>query len=133
MFYKERYEGLLKTEEEVKAILNNNCCIENNKINEIRVLVTGHFGNCVSLDLLCENICPIPLYNSTHNIGFILRALIDIFDLSNDDSVDITVLKNIPIRLVFDSKNSWGSKAVAIGHFMKDRFIIIDELMKISQ
>lgn len=132
MIFKERYETILKTRNEIEKQLEN-CCLENNIIKEIDVVVTGHFGNCVSVTMLCENICPLPLYNSTANIGFILRALIEIFDKENDNSVNIKKLEGTPIRLVFDGKNPWGSKVVAIGHYMKDRFVMIDELMKIEK
>lgn len=133
MIFKERYKDILKTKEYFKTEYGNNFSIENNIIKEVDVVVTGHFGNTVSLTMTCENICPIPLYNSTHNIGFILRALIEIFDKEDDNAVSVSDLCNTPIRLVFDSDNPWGSKAVAIGHFIKDRFILIDDLMKIEK
>ena len=132
MIFKERYKGIIKTEADIKNAFGETC-IENNIIKNIDVVVTGHFGNTVSVQMLCENICPLGLYNSTGNIGYILRALIDIFDKSDDNSVNIKALEGTPIRLVFDSVNSWGGKAVAIGHFMHDRFVMIDELMKIKE
>lgn len=132
MIFKERYEQIIKTEAQIKTELGE-YCIENNIIEKIDVVVTGHFGNTVSVDMLCENICPLGLYNTTENIGYILRALIDIFDKENDNSVSIKALEGTPIRLVFNSNSSWGSKAVAIGHFMKDRFVLIDDLMKIQK
>lgn len=132
MIFKERYKQIIKTEADLKKELGE-CCIENNVIKKIDVVVTGHFGNAVSAEMICENICPLGLYNSTGNIGYILRALIDIFDKENDNSVSIKALEGTPIRLVFNSANSWGSKAVAIGHFMKDRFVMIDDLMKIKE
>ena len=133
MIFKERYEDLLKTKDYFKTKYGNDFCIENNIINNVDVVITGHFGNSVSLTMTCENICPIPLYNSTHNIGFILRALIEIFDKEDDNSVSVSALCNTPIRLVFDSENPWGGKAVAIGNFIKDRFILIEDLMKIEK
>ena len=127
MIFNERYKTIIKTAEELKSALGE-ICIEN-----ISIVVTGHFGNTVSVNMLCENICPLGLYNSTSNIGFIIRALIEIFDKEDDNSVNMNVLKNTPIRLVFEGGNAWGSKAVAIGHYMKDRFVLIDELMKIKE
>lgn len=132
MIFKERYEKIIKTEAQIKKDLGE-YCIENNVINRVDVVVTGHFGNTVSVNMLCENICPLGLYNSTGNIGYILRALIDIFDKSDDNSVNIKALEGTPIRLVFNGANSWGGKAVAIGHFMKDRFVMIDDLMKLKE
>lgn len=132
MIFTERYKNILKTEAELKSELGE-MCIENNVIEGIDVVITGHFGNTVSLNMLCKNICPLGLYNSTHNIGYIIRALIEIFDKEDDNSVSIKRLENTPIRLVFKGNNTWGGKTVAIGHFMKDRFVLIDELMKITE
>lgn len=133
MIFKERYADIIKTKDYFETEYGDDFCIENNIIDNVDVVVTGHFGNSVSLSMVCENICPIPLYNSTQNIGFILRALIELFDKEDDNSVSIKELKGTPIRLVFDSKNAWGSKAVAIGNFIKDRFILIEDLMKIEK
>jgi len=133
MTYKDRYKDILYTQEDLKKRLGQSYCIENNIIKEVNIVVTGHFGNCVSLDMLCYGVCPIPLYNSTGNIGYILRALIDIFDKEQDDSVKIKELNGTPIRIVFDNKNVHGGKSVAIGHFMKDRFVFIEDLMKLKE
>ena len=50
MIFKERYKNILKTESEIKAQLGE-CCIENNIIQKIDIVVTGHFGNAVSVSL----------------------------------------------------------------------------------
>lgn len=127
MIWKERYEKILKTENEIKEIYDNKCEIENNIIKDIDVITVGHFGNCVSIDMLCDNVCPFPLWNSTHNIGYIIRALIDIFDKEHDSGAKLSVLKGTPIRIVYQER-----KAVAIGHFMKDRFVLIEDLMQLD-
>lgn len=124
---------MLKTEKQLREQFDNRIYIENNIINKIDILVTGHFGNTVSLDMQCENISPIPLWNSTHNIGYIIRNLIKIFDKEDDRSVNIKELEGTPIRIVINSDNKFSGKCVAIGHFMKDRFILIDDLMKVNQ
>ena len=83
--------------------------------------------------MLCENVRPFPLWSSTANVGYILRALIEIFDKEDDSSVSINALKNTPIRIVYDADNKFGGHSVAIGHFMKDRFILVDDLMKVHE
>ena len=74
MIFKERYNDILKTENDLAKLLGNDYSVINNAIKKVDVLVTGHFGNTVSLNIVCENISPFPLYNSVGNIGFILRA-----------------------------------------------------------
>lgn len=132
MTFTERYKDIIKTKDYFEKEHNGDYSIENNIVNEFNVLVTGHFGNTVSIQMICDNITPIPLYNSTHNIGYIIRAIIELFDKEDDNSVNINVLKGTPIRLVFDSKNPYYGKVIAIGHFMKDRFILIEDLMRVE-
>lgn len=132
MIFSERYKDMLKTEKQLREQFNNHIYIENNIIKKIDVLVTGHFGNAVSLNMLCENISPMPLWNSTDNIGYIIRALIEIFDKEDDRSVNVKELEGTPIRIVIDSDTKFGGKCVAIGHFMKDRFVLIEDLMKVK-
>lgn len=122
---------MCKTENDISNILSE-YHVENNIIQEINILITGHFGNTVSVSIVCPNICILPLYNSTNNIGYILRALVELFDKSEDNSVSLSSLTDIPVRLVFDNKNPYLGKCVGIGHFMKDRFVLIEDLMKLD-
>ena len=55
-----------------------------------------------------------------------LKAFIEMFELSREDGVYLTDIKNIPCRLVFD-----GDKCVGFGHFMKDKFVLTEEFAKI--
>lgn len=133
MVFTERYKDLIKTEHQIEEQFNSDITIENNIIKELDIVVIGHFGCVVSVDMICDGICPLGLYNSTHNIGYILRALIEIFDKEDDNAVSVKKLAGTPIRIVFKKKLSLGSVPVAIGHFMKNRFVVIDELMKIIE
>lgn len=128
MTFKEKYNDILLTKSQVEEIVSN-CTIENNYIKEVRILVTGHFGNTVSVGLLCEKVSPFPLWNSTHNIGYIIRTLIEFFDKENDDPINMSVLNNTPIRLVFENN----CKCVALGHYTKDHFVLIEDLLKIQK
>ena len=118
------------TRQQVEERLGGNCAIENNIIEDVNVVVTAHFGNTVSVQMSCNNISPFPLYNSTHNVGYIIKTLIELFDKSREDGVDLSALKNTPIRLV--TNNHFGGRCVAIGHFMKDKFIFIEDLMRVQ-
>ena len=133
MIFKERYTDILKMENDLATQFGDNYSIENNVIKKLDILVTGHFGNTVSVAMTCENVNPFPLYNSVGNIGFILRALVELFDKERDESVSISALQGTPIRLVFDSKDLYTGRCVGIGHFMKDRFILTDDLMKLHK
>ena len=105
---------------------NNNIRIENDVLGKIDLSITGHFNNCVSLNLITDKGRElIPMYNSTKRIGFILKALVEMLDICQDDPMTISSIKNIPIRLVYKD-----DIIVAIGHHKKDRFELISELME---
>jgi len=108
---------------------------ENNILKKIDINVIAHFGNAVSLELMCENICPYSCYNNTKNIGILIRALIEFFDLSEEDGLRVSMIRNIPIRVVFDGTNTthWGEKAIGIGHYMKDKYILFSEFSKLDE
>lgn len=124
MTFFERYKDIIKTESDFTKT-----SIENDIITKVDIKITGHFGNTVSLDMICKRACPIPLWNSTHNIGYIIRFLIELFDKEDDNSVSFHILEGTPIRIVYDKDN----KAIAIGNFMEDRFIMIEDLMRLKE
>ena len=91
--------------------------------------VIGHFNNAVSLVLTATNVIPYSRYANTKNIGLILQYLVELLGISKEDGIYLSEMKNIPVRLVFDSPEcSWGSKCVGIGNFMKDKFVLFDAL-----
>ncbi len=100
--------------------------VKNDIIEKIDIIIEGHFGNCPSLDMLFKNNNRICGYVN-YNIGHILSFLIDFFDRTDDNGVSFKTLEGTPVRLIFDD-----SKVIAIGHFMKDRFVLITDLMKLE-
>lgn len=132
MLFKEDYIDICKTQEEIQKELQNNCRIEKSKIEDIDMIIVGHFHNCVSFEMrLTQNIFPIPLWDNTNNIGHILSVLVDILDKSRDDRQTLReALIDTPIRIVFDSDKDWNGRVVAIGHYHKDVFFFIEDLMR---
>lgn len=61
-------------------------------------------------------------YNNIGNLGYVLRAFIELFDLSEEDGLCLTEIKRIPCRLIFEGEGGWGSKCIGFGHYMKDKF-----------
>jgi hypothetical protein len=125
--YTKEYNNILKTE---KELLEFGYIIENNMLKHIDMNVIGHFGNCVCLEFRCENVSPIASYNNTKNVGYLIRAFVELFDLENEDGIRVSNIKNVPIRLVF--KEKYG-QCIGFGCFMKDRFVLIEDFIKISE
>lgn len=127
-----KLKDIIKKQEDINAIGYD---IANNIITHIDINTIAHFGNLTCFEILCQDVCPMCTYNNTQNLGFILRAFIELFDLSKEDGIRITEIKNIPCRLIYESKNGciWGSKCIGIGHFMKDKFVFIEDFVKIDE
>lgn len=121
-------DEIIKTKQELE---NMGYCIENNIIEFIDINTIAHFGNCTCLEIACSNVWSMSGYNNTRNLGYLIKAFIELFDISNEDGLRLTDIKNIPCRLVFN-ENSWGSKCIGFGHFMKNKFVLTEEFAKID-
>ena len=123
-------ESIIKTKEEIEALGHS---VENNVIEYIDINTIAHFGNVTCLEIVCSNVCVISKYNNTWNIGYLIRALIELLGLSREDGLRLSEIKNIPCRLVFEgTKPMWGSKCIGIGNFMKNKFILTEDFVKIN-
>lgn len=117
---------IIKTKAEIEADGHE---IDNNIIRGASISVIGHFGNLVSLNVYTDNCCLIHDCNNTDNIGFLIRALVELFDLTEEDGFNFDKMKDVPCRIISDG---WGSKVLGFGHFMKDRFVYKDDFVKIT-
>lgn len=124
-----KLKDIIKTKEEIKTLGHT---IENNIINYIDINVIAHFGNCICFEIMCGDICPMSAYNNTDNIGYMIRAFIELFDLSEEDGIRISNIKKIPCRLIFENDGGWGSKCIGFGNFMKDKFVFTSDFAKIN-
>ena len=125
-------KDIVKTKKEIDEIGYD---IVNNIIERIDINTIAHFGNVVCFEIMCDCVMPMGCYNSTQNIGYILKSFIELFDLSREDGLRLSEITNVPCRLIFESKNGciWGAKCIGIGHFMKDKFVFVEDLVKINE
>lgn len=117
--------------DEVAKRLNGNYSVEDNVIEELDVKIIPHFGHCVSLVMHCNSVSPIPTYNSTGNIGYIIQLLAQLFNL-REDGTSLQELVGRRLRIVYNKKEMYVGRAVAIGSPLRDRFIFIEDLMTIG-
>ena len=104
--------------------------IDNEMIRGAQISVIGHFGNAVSLNIFTGSCCLVHDCNNTGNVGFIIRAFVELFELTEEDGFDFSKIKNIPCRIVSDGPFS---RVIGFGHFMKDRFVYTDDFMRITE
>ena len=125
-----KLEDIIKTKEQIKEMGHS---IENNMIEYVDVNTIAHFGNVTCFEIVCSNICAMSSYNNLRSLGFIIKAFIELFDLSEEDGLRLSKIKNIPCRLIFEGQGGWGSKCIGFGHFMKDKFVFVDDFAKINE
>ena len=126
-----KFEDIIKTEKEIIADGNS---IENNIIVGSDICCIGHFGNVVSLSIWTNNCSLFQVHNNTDNIGWQIKALVELFDLTEEDGFLLSKFKNIPCRIIIEGSNSWcGGKVIGFGHFMKDKFVYKEDFAKITE
>jgi hypothetical protein len=124
--YTKKYDLIIKTKSQIEEL---GYIVENNVLKYVDVNVIGHFGNCACLELRCENIHIVANYNNTSNVGYLLKALVEFLDIEEEDGIRISKIKNIPIRIIM--KEQFG-QCIGFGHFMKDKFVLTEDFIKIT-
>ena len=105
--------------------------IDNEMIGGAAINVVGHVGNAVSLNVWTGCCCLLHDWNNTDNLGYIIKALVELFDLTEEDGVDFCKkMENLPVRIASDG---WGTKVIGFGHFMKDQFVYTADFLKITE
>ena len=125
-----KFEDIIKTKEQIKEMGHS---IENNIIEYVDVNTIAHFGNATCFEIACSNVYVMSSYNNLRNLGLIIKAFIELLDLSEEDGLRLSKIKNIPCRLIFEGQGGWGSKCIGFGHFMKDKFVFVNDFAKINE
>lgn len=121
-------KDIIKTKKQIEEMGYK---IENNLIEEVDINTIAHFSNVTCFEIACSNVYPMGNYNNIKNLGYIIRAFVELFELSKEDGLRLKEIKNIPCRLIFEG--GWGSRCIGFGHFMKDKFILIEEFGKLDE
>lgn len=118
----------------LKQIEEKGYSIEKNVIKEVDIKIIGHFGNIPCLNILCENVVPYSYHNNISNIGYLLTALVDFFEVGRDEGISLLDLKNIPCRIIFDvsGKNYFTKTVVGFGHAYKDKFVLFNDFSQLN-
>lgn len=124
-----KLKDIVHTKTEIEAL---GYSIENNMIELVDIDVIGHFNNSACFYICCSNVSPMCHYNNTSNAGYIARAFVDLFELTDDNGIRLSQIGNLPCRLIFDG-SGWGSKCIGFGHFMKDKFVLTEDFAKIDE
>lgn len=122
-----KLSDIIRTRDQVEA---EGYQLENEMIHGADICVLGHFGNAVSLNVWTGCCCLIYDRNLTQNLGIVVKALVELFELTDENGYNFSKFKEIPCRII---SSGWGSKVVGFGHFMKDRFVYTDDLNLLTE
>lgn len=125
-----KLEDIIKKDKDIIADGNS---IENNIIETVDINIIGHFGNCPTFEVFCSNVSAFSGYNNTANLGFLIRAFYNLFDLCEEDGLRLNKVKAIPCRLIFEGDGGWGGRCIGFGHFMKNKFVYSKDFAKIDE
>lgn len=100
--------------------------VRNSMINKIDISLIGHFGNVVTIEVKTCHGNLFKEYSATRCLGKVLQVLYDLLDLTEEDGRSLSSVYGIPCRIVCDVR----ARAVGLGHFMKDKFILDKDLFK---
>lgn len=124
-----KLKDIIKTRKQIEEMGYK---IENNYIDHVDINVAAHFGNLTRFEITCKNVRPMSGYNNIGNLGYIIRAFIELLNLSEENGLHLAEIENVPCRLVYD--DTWGrNKCIGFGHFMEDKFVLVDEFAKIDE
>jgi len=121
------------TETDVKLPLEN-ALTANAMLERVDFSIIGHFGNIPTLYARVKLDGGMMQLgggiNNISNAGVIMRALVELLGVQSEDGVFLSDIKDKPIRVVF--KGGLLGKAVAIGNYLEDKFILLDDLYKLG-
>lgn len=105
--------------------------IENNMVTSIDLNVIAHFGNITCLEMFFTNCVLFSDCNIGGLLPDVLKAIVEVLEIENEDGLRISEIKNIPCRIVTTSEGF--GKVVGFGHFMKQKFVLADDLIEMAR
>ena len=121
------YKDIVKTQMQLET---QGYYIENNMITSIDLNVIAHFGNITCLEMFFTNCALFSDCNIGGLLPDVLKAIVEVLEIENEDGLRISKIKNIPCRIV--TKGEGFGKVVGFGHFMKQKFVLADDLIKMA-
>ena len=105
--------------------------IENAMLEYMDVDIIGHFGNATTFSIVTNCCC---IFSNYYNMGSILseviKCVVEVLNLSEEDGLHLSEVKNIPIQIV---SKGWGSKVEGFGYFIGDRFVMVNDVIALAK
>lgn len=104
--------------------LPSGCEVQNEMIENIDLNFIAHYG-VVSLCVNMSNRILFSEYNLTLHCGCIMKFLTELLEIQKEDGLLLSEIEDVPCRIIVKDR-----EVIAIGHWMKDKFVNIEELIR---
>lgn len=121
------YKDIIKPKAELE---NNGYIVENAMLEYMDINIIGHFGNATTFSMVTNCCCIFSNYNMGSILSEVIRCVIEILNLSEEDGLHLSKLKNIPIQIV---SKGVGSKVEGFGCFLGNRFVLVEDVINLAK
>lgn len=121
------YKDILKTKQE---LIDDGYVIENAMLEYMDIDIIGHFGNITTFNMVTNCCCIFSNYNMGAILSDVIKCVIEVLNLSEEDGLHLSKIKNVPIQIV---AKGLGSKVEGFGCFLGDRFVMVDDVIELAK
>lgn len=121
------YKDILKTKNE---LTDDGYVIENAMLEYMDIDIIGHFGNITTFNMVTNCCCIFSNYNMGAILSDVIKCVVEVLNLSEEDGLHLSKIKNVPIQIV---AKGLGSKVEGFGCFLGDRFVMVDDVIELAK
>ena len=121
------YKDILKTK---KELIDDGYVIENAMLEYMDIDIIGHFGNITTLNMVTNCCCIFNNYNMGAILSDVIKCVVEMLNLSEEDGLSLSKAKNIPIQII---SKGVGSRVEGFGCFIGDKFVMFDDVIALAK
>lgn len=121
------YKDILKTKNE---LTDDGYVVENAMLKYMDIDIIGHFGNITTFNMITDCCCIFSNYNMGAILSDVIKCVIEVLNISEENGLHLSKIKNIPIQIV---SKSIGSKVEGFGCFLGDRFVLVKDVINLAK
>lgn len=96
-----KLKDIIKTKQEINEMGYD---IANNIITNVNIQTIAHFGNSTCFEIMCNDVCPMSGYHNTPNLGYILKAFIELLIYPKKTDLELMKLKIFLVDLFLNPR-----------------------------
>lgn len=121
------YKDIIKTQ---KELINDGYVIENAMLEYMDIDIIRHFGNITTFNMVTNCCCIFSNYNMGAILSEVIKCVIEVLNLSEEDGLHLFKVKNVPIQIV---SKGYGSKVEGFGYFLGDKFVMVKDVINLAK